>query len=173
MHHFLATIHPMGGAGMYMITPLSGVDPGFGQGGGVDPGYGHPGGGWNPTDPGFGQGRPPTDPGFGIGSGLYPSHGLPGSGNYPSHGLPGGGQVTPPIVVPPPPGVAVNPPINIPRPQLPAGSLVAVPLPEGATPKQTPPPGSPPGAKPYVVWGGPGTDSVVAWLAPPAPGQPK
>src|SRR4029077_9772404 len=45
-----------------------------------------------PTDPGFGGGRPGgVDPGYGLGSGLHPSPGLPGGGLHPGHRPPGSG----------------------------------------------------------------------------------
>jgi hypothetical protein len=137
-----------------------------------------------PTDPGYGGGRPRPDrpdnslPGFGHpdqdlpGFNPRPDQGLPGYG-HPDHGLPGYGHPDQGLPVPPPAGV-VTPPINLPsRPQLPAGSGIVVPLPDGV-PLPTPPEVIPDGSKPYVLWYGPGTQSTVVYLKPSSPSaQPK
>jgi hypothetical protein len=150
--------------GLAYIQPLSPTDPGFGvPGGPTDPGYGIPD--WGPADPGFGN-RPPVDPGYGR-PGWSPAD--PGYGQ----GHPRPPHVGHPLPVPPPAGV-VTPPIVLPeRPQLPAGSGIVVPLPEGvAVPTPTTP--VPPGSKPFILWYGPGTKSVLVHLPPSTPeAQPK
>ena len=147
---FLATVKAVGGD-LYFIESVSReTDPGYGQGhprpdrpDNALPGFGHPDAGlpgWEaPTDPGYGQGHPRP----------------PGHAGHP-------------LPVPPPEGV-VTPPISLPeRPHLPAGSGVVVPLPEGvALPTPTTP--VPPGSKPFVLWYGPGTQSVVVHLPPSTP----
>jgi hypothetical protein len=56
----------------------------------------------DPTDPGFGGGRPGGgDPGYGRPEGGRPGHDLPGSGARPDHGLPGAPGDTLPVQPPP------------------------------------------------------------------------
>jgi hypothetical protein len=175
MKAFLAAIEQLG-AGLVVIRPLSRTDPGFGQGGGgVDPDYGfgtfpHPDQGL----PGYGhpdQGLPgfPSRPDQGLPGYGHPDQGLPGYG-HPGNRPPGsaGGRPDQGLPVPPPDGV-VTPPINLPSvPHLPTGSGIVVPLPEGTNvPTPTTPPA--PGAKPYILWYGPGTQSTVVYLTPSTP----
>lgn len=176
MRNFLASIHPVGSHGLYMVTPLSPTDPGFGQPGG-------------PADPGYGQGHPwPDRPDAGLPGYGHPDAGLPGYGHpgnrppgswegRPGHDLPNA-PVRPsaPIVIPPPPGLP-TPPITLPPAQpgqvLPHGSGIVVPLPQGVN-VPTPQENTPPGHKPYVLWYGPGTQSQVVFLPPGGPdAQPK
>jgi len=145
----------MGGGGLYLVEPMQATDPGYGNIGGGGhpdqglPGFGHP-------DQGL--------PGFG-----HPDQGLPGYG-HPGNRPPGsgGGRPDQGLPVPPPAGV-VTPPINLPsRPQLPSGSGIVVPIPEGTNvPTPTTPPEA--GAKPYILWYGPGTQSTVVYLKPSTP----
>jgi hypothetical protein len=175
---FLASIKQVG-KGLVYIEPMSPVDPGFGGGrpGGGDPGYDRPNWGGGRPDNELPEG--PVDPGFGggIGAGGDPGYDRPswGSGR-PDNTLPGGGgaRPTPPIVVPYPPEIQPPPekPIVVPKPKLPPGSLIAVPLPSHVP---VPAPTTPvtPGSVPYVVWGGPGTDSKLVYLTPPETAAPK
>jgi hypothetical protein len=114
----LAHIHQLGG-GLVVITPVSPVDPGFGQPGGpVDPGYGRPG--WSPVDPGYGH-----RPGAG-----HIDNTLPGAPGHPDNRPPGR-----------PPHVASGDVLVLVRDQ--AGVWHYATLPPGATPKPLPPPTEP------------------------------
>jgi hypothetical protein len=165
MNAFLATVKQVG-QGLYLVSPLSAVDPGYGVGAPpVDPGYGHPGFAPGHPDAGlpWGPGHPDQDLPWGPG---HPSQGLPWGPGHPSQGLPSFGHPGNALPVPPPEGI-VTPPIVLPsRPQLPAGSGIVVPLPDDV-PVPTPQ-GTSPNAEPYILWFGPGTKSSVAWLQPAA-----
>jgi hypothetical protein len=154
------------GNSLYLIEQLTRpTDPGYGNRPPTDPGYGRPGWGGRPDN---------SLPGFGHPDHDLPWHGhadndLPGMGGRPDNSLPGYGRPDNGLPVPPPEGV-VTPPINLPsRPQLPPGSGVVVPLPEG-TNVPTPTEAVPEGAKPYVLWYGPGTQSSIVYLKPSSPG---
>lgn len=111
------------------ITPLSGVDPGFGVGA-------------PPTDPGFGQGHPWPDrpdqglPGFGR-----PDQGLPGYG-HPGNRPPGSWEGRPGNALPVPPVRPANPivlPPGVWPPTLPPGPGIDNELPSGPPGHVSPP----------------------------------
>jgi hypothetical protein len=119
----MATIHPVGEAGLYHIHFLDGR---------VDPGYGRPGGG-HPDNSLPGHGHPDNSlPGYG-----HPGNRPPGSGrpNFPDNSLPSG---PPPHVPDGTVVVLVKDPAGVWHyASLPPGTPAPTPLPEQPAPTPT------------------------------------
>lgn len=127
-----------------------------------------------PTHP-IAPGGPPPKPDQGLpGQPPRPDQGLPVSPGVPTHPIvyPPGLPATPehPIALPPTPGLPPLVPSHpIVLPERPPVDGIVIMLPQN---KMAPPEGVPPNSAPAILWYGPGTLPMVAWL-PAIPPTPK